>query len=116
MGPPAETPSCLFCHRFLRLGVELDVGWTSKARLTLIAHHNHIRWYNPKLADFEWRKVPQTDEEALSMLDGSPYSPTCKDTYREWRNLGATITAALMRAGEAAKDEREDGNEEDDNC
>jgi hypothetical protein len=79
-----------------------------------MAHHSHIRWYNPKLDAFEWRKVPQTNEEALSLLDGSPYSSTCKDTYREWRNLGAPISSALMRAGEAARDEREDKNEEDD--
>ena len=29
-----------------------------------------MRWYNPKLKDFEWREVPKTDEEALSLLDG----------------------------------------------
>ncbi len=40
-------------------------------------------------------------------LDGSPYSPTCTQTYREWRKLGASIGAALMRAGEAAKEESE---------
>ena len=40
-------------------------------------------------------------------LDGSPYSPTCTQTYREWRELGASIGASLIRAGEAAKAERE---------
>ncbi len=67
-----------------------------------MAHHSRIRWYNPKLEDFEWHKVPRSDEEVLKLLDGSPYSPTCKETYREWRQLGATITVALLRAGEAA--------------
>ncbi len=65
-----------------------------------------VRWYNPALEDFEWREVPQSDEEALSLLDGSPHTPTCTETYGEWRELGASITAALMRAGEAAKEER----------
>lgn len=74
---------------------------------------SRVRWYNPMLGGFEWREVPESDEEALSLLDGSSYSSTSTQIYREWRNLGATITAALMRAGEAAKDEREDENEED---
>jgi len=46
--------------------------------------------------------------EALKVLDDSPYAPKCTQTYQEWRNLGATITAALMRAGEAAKEDREE--------
>jgi hypothetical protein len=75
-----------------------------------MAHRNRIRWYNPRLDDFEWREVPDSDEEALSLLDGSPQTPRCTQTYLEWRNLGAPIISALMRAGEAAKnyDYRED--------
>ena len=68
-------------------------------------HHGLIRWYNPKVDDFEWREVPQTDEQALEAPGGSPHSPACTETYREWRNLGAPIGAALMRAGETAKAE-----------
>ena len=64
-----------------------------------------MRWYNPALGHFEWREVPKTDEEAISVLDGSPYTPTCTQTYREWRALGAGIMAALIRAGEAAREE-----------
>jgi len=71
-----------------------------------MADHSRIRWYNPTLEDFEWRTVPRTDEEALKLLDGSPYSPTCKETYGEWRQLGAPITVALIRAGEQAIEER----------
>ncbi len=71
-------------------------------------HHRRIRWYNPILEDFEWRQFPQSDEEALSLLEGSPYTPTCTQTYREWRTLGASITVALIRAGEAAN-EKSDG-------
>jgi hypothetical protein len=72
-----------------------------------MADHSRIRWYNPRLNTFEWREVPQSDEEALSLLEGSPYSATCTQTYREWRQLGAAIGAALMRAGEAAKEQSE---------
>ena len=67
-----------------------------------------IRWYNPKLDRFEWRGVPKSDEEALSLLEGSPYSPTCRETYREWRKLSASITVALIRAGEAAREQTQD--------
>ncbi len=70
-----------------------------------MAHHDPIRWYNPRLEDFEWREVPPTDEQALELLDGSPYSSTCTRTYHEWRGLGASIGPALIRAGEAAKEE-----------
>jgi hypothetical protein len=73
-----------------------------------MSHYSSIRWFNPELDGFEWRKVPQTDEEALQVLDSSPYAPRCTQTYQEWRNLGANIAAALIRAGEAAKEERED--------
>jgi hypothetical protein len=72
-----------------------------------MGHHGPIRWYNPKLEAFEWREVPPTDEQAFEVLNGSPCSPTCTQTYREWRELGASIAAALIRAGEAAKAERE---------
>jgi hypothetical protein len=72
-----------------------------------MADHSQIRWYNPRLNAFEWRDVPQSDEEALSLLEGSPYSAICTHTYREWRQLGAEIGAALIRAGEAAKEQSE---------
>jgi hypothetical protein len=68
-----------------------------------------VRWYNPTLQDFEWREVPPSDEQALKVIADSYHSPDCVNTYREWRQLGASIGAALIRAGEAAKerDERE---------
>jgi hypothetical protein len=66
-----------------------------------------MRWYNPKLQSFEWREVPGSDEEALWLLAASPYAATCTDTYRQWRQLGASIMVALIRAGEAAKEQGE---------
>ena len=62
-----------------------------------------MRWYNPALGRFEWREVPESDEEALSALEGSPFAPGCTKTYLEWRDLGAGIMGALIRAGEAAR-------------
>jgi hypothetical protein len=63
-----------------------------------------MRWYNPSLEGFEWREVPPTDEGALEALGDSPHSPASANTYREWRQLGASIEAALIRAGETAKE------------
>ena len=80
-----------------------------------MGHHSLIRWYNPTLEDFEWREVPPTDEQALELLDGSAYSATCIQTFREWRQLGAAIEAALIRAGEAAKEQSEDEKRKGDN-
>ena len=83
-----------------------------------MAHRSRIRirWYNPRLDTFEWREVPESDEEAVSLLEGSPYSATCTQIYREWRQLGAAIEAALMRAGEAAKEQSEDAKREGDDA
>ena len=66
-------------------------------------HQSRMRWYNPTLEDYEWREVPRSDNEALQLLEGSPHTATCIDTYQEWRKLGASIAAALIRAGEAVK-------------
>jgi hypothetical protein len=65
-----------------------------------------IRWYNPKNRSFEWREVPNSDEEALSLLSSSSYIQSCTETYLYWRKLDASITAALLRAGEQAIEER----------
>jgi hypothetical protein len=62
-----------------------------------------MRWYNAKRGSFEWREVPKSDEEALALLSDSSYPPSGTDAYRYWRRLGASITAALMRAGEEAR-------------
>jgi len=48
--------------------------------------------------------VPASDNEALAVLAGSPHTPACRETYREWRALGASIAAALIRAGEGARE------------
>jgi len=33
--------------------------------------------------------VPQSDDEALAALEGSPHTQVCMETYREWRALEA---------------------------
>ena len=65
-----------------------------------------MRWYNPRLGTFEWREVPESDEEALSLLDGYVGAEAHSAVYEEWRRLGAGIMAALIRAGEAGKEGR----------
>jgi hypothetical protein len=70
-----------------------------------MAELERIRWYNPESGNFEWREVPNSDEDALALLGGSPHTQACTDTYLYWRNLDATITAALLRAGERALEE-----------
>jgi hypothetical protein len=64
-----------------------------------------MRWYNQEREGFEWREVPKSDEEAFSLLSNSSYPPTSSDTYLYWRRLGASITAALMRAREEVAEE-----------
>jgi hypothetical protein len=63
-----------------------------------------MRWYNPSLKDFEWRNSPESDEEALTILDQSVRSRSYVEVYWRWRNLGATVMASLIRVGEAAKE------------
>ena len=63
-----------------------------------------MRWYNPRLDTFEWREVPESDEEALSLLDGYTRAEAHAAVYEEWRRLGAGIMSALVRAGEAAEE------------
>jgi hypothetical protein len=67
-----------------------------------MAQQKPMRWYIPSLGDFEWREVPGSDEEALSLLESYPGAQTHAEVYREWRGLGESITSALIRAGEAA--------------
>ncbi len=71
-----------------------------------MAELQRMRWYNPKDGSFEWREVPKSDEDALSLLSSFPHTQSCMDTYLYWRKLDASITAALLRAGEQAIEER----------
>lgn len=68
-----------------------------------MAQKRRVRWYNPKLEGFEWMEVPESDDEALAVLEGSPHTAVCAEAYREWRALGTSIAAAIIRAGEAAR-------------
>ena len=62
-----------------------------------------MRWYNPRLGTFEWREVPESDEEALSLLGGYVGAEAHSAVYVEWGRLGAGIMAALIWAGQAAE-------------
>ena len=74
-----------------------------------MAEQRRMRWYNPSLGGFEWRDVPTSDEEALSLLDGYPDAEAHAQVYRQWRQLGASMMAALIRAGEAARGSGQQG-------
>jgi hypothetical protein len=88
----------------VRGGLLTEAGWrTTDTEMRSLVERRQIRWYNPKLENFEWRELPESDEEALSLLEGSQHTPTCTDTYRQWRELGASIMVSVLRAGEAAK-------------
>ena len=66
-----------------------------------------MRWYSLRLEGFEWRDVPDTDEEALSLLAGYAGAEGHAAVYEEWRRLGAGVKAALIKAGEAARREEQ---------
>ena len=70
----------------------------------MVAGQGRMRWYSPRLGGFETKEVPQSDEEALALLDDCQNSELCAEVYGEWRELGASIMAALIRAGEAARE------------
>jgi hypothetical protein len=72
--------------------------------MTWLTPRKLMRWYNPRLGAFEWREVPETDEEALSLLNGYAGAEAHAAVYGEWRRLGAGIMAALIRTGEAAEE------------
>jgi hypothetical protein len=76
-----------------------------------MAEYSGMRWYNPKLKDFEWRELPSTDQEALAFVDGYPSCEEYAAVYKEWRKLGAGIMAALIRAGELAREKAEKGEQ-----
>jgi hypothetical protein len=56
-------------------------------------------------------RSPTQRRRASELLDGYSGSEPHVLVYRQWRNLGSSIAAALMRAGEAAKEDHveEDG-------
>lgn len=70
----------------------------------MVDWQGRVRWYNPVLGGVEWREVPRGDEEALSLFAGCQNRGLCAEVYAEWRWLGAPVVAALIRAGEAAKE------------
>lgn len=61
-----------------------------------------LRWYDPVLGRFAWRRMPESDEEALRLLARRPDAERVAAVYREWRGLGASVAASLVRAGEEA--------------
>jgi hypothetical protein len=85
-------------------GLLVETTWQASASETRsLVESRRIRWYNPKLESFEWRESPKSNEEALALLDEHPGCERYVEVYEEWRALGASVVAALIRAGEAAE-------------
>ncbi len=74
-----------------------------------------MRWYNPSLRAFEWLEFPEENEGAISLLNASPRSRPYLAVHRQWRGLGATVAASLIRAGEAARAADEEHRSGDEN-
>ena len=72
-----------------------------------------LRWFNPALGRFEWREMPECDEEATSLLVGCPDAENILAVYKAWRDLGADVGVALIRAGEAARMAKEPADRHD---
>jgi hypothetical protein len=58
-------------------------------------------WYNPKTRSTEQRSTPETDEEALNLLDGNLYSEAFVMEYERLRGAGMDIEQALVFTGHA---------------
>ena len=69
----------------------------------MAAGRNRMRWYDPRQRRFRWMEMPEDDGAALALLSGYPGAEKDAAVYREWRDLGAGVTASLIRAGEAAE-------------
>lgn len=93
------SPSCA-----LLLCIGRGAGRAREAGVRLSSGRNRLRWYHPRLRRFEWREMPDEDDAALTLLRGYPGAEEDAAVYREWRDLGASVVASLIRAGEAAKE------------
>jgi hypothetical protein len=70
---------------------------------------------HPELRTALFLSQPTTQQTSRGTR-GLPPSPACTQTYREWRELDASIGVALMRAGEVAKAERDEQEREGDDA
>lgn len=91
-----------YCALLLRIG--WGAGQAREAGFRLSIGRNRLRWYHPRLRRFEWREMPDEDDAALALLRGYPGAEEDAAVYREWRDLGASVVASLIRAWEAAKE------------
>ena len=58
-------------------------------------------WYNSKSRSTEQRSTPETDEEALNLLDGDLNSEAYVMEYEKQRGAGMDIEQALVFTGHA---------------
>ena len=60
-----------------------------------------LYWYNPKTRGTEQSSTPETDEEALNLLDGDLNSQAFVMEYERLRSAGMEIEQALVFTGHA---------------
>jgi hypothetical protein len=58
-----------------------------------------MHWYNPKSRSVEDVSAPKTDEEALGMLSGDPYSWALVEHYVVLREEGMGVEQAMIFVG-----------------
>jgi hypothetical protein len=58
-----------------------------------------MHWYNPKTRSVEDVPAPSTDEEAIEMLSGAPYSGALAETYIGLRREGMGVEQAMIFVG-----------------
>ena len=58
-----------------------------------------IFWYNPTLRMEEERKVPESDEQAVSLLEGDQDSAQYIALYKEYRTRNSILEALIELGG-----------------
>jgi hypothetical protein len=58
-----------------------------------------MHWYNPKTRSEETRPAPETDEEAVCLLEGDLNSEAFIRQYEELRGSGMDIEQAMIFVG-----------------
>ncbi len=60
-------------------------------------------WYNPTTSTEEERQVPQSDDLAVSLLDGDQDSAQYIATYKEYRTSNGILEALIETGGKKCR-------------
>jgi hypothetical protein len=58
-----------------------------------------MHWYNPRIRSEEDRPAPETDEEAIRLLEGDLNSGAFISEYERLRGSGMTVEQAMIYVG-----------------